>query len=65
MTNQPIATAPKDRIIDVRRIEDGAWVRVRWDAGAGWFEILAEDMWVLPIELDAWREAGEIGDLRG
>ena len=56
MLGFPISTAPRDRVIDVHAIDEDIWLRVKWDYGAGWFELVGEDTWVLPMELDAWRE---------
>ena len=56
MAEYPIVTAPLDRVIEVRLLEEQEWVRVQWDGTSSWFKLVDEDMWVLPIELDAWRE---------
>ena len=55
-----IDTAPLDRVIEVRLIEEQQWICARWDAGAQWFEVVGEDTWVLPMELDLWRAATPI-----
>ena len=46
-----------DRIIEVRTADEGIWLLVKWDQGLRWFEVVDKDTWVLPVELDAWREA--------
>ena len=56
MLGFPISTAPRDRVIDVHSIDEDIWLRVKWDDGADWFELIGEDVWVLPIELDGWRD---------
>ena len=56
-TEHSASTAPRDRVIDVRTVDEGLWFRVRWDPAGPWFEVIGEDTWVLPIEVDAWREA--------
>ncbi len=45
---------PHDRPIEVLTREEGVWVRVRWRGER--YVVEGEDAWVLPEEVEDWRE---------
>ncbi len=49
-----MTSPPRDRPIEVLTREEGLWIRVRWSGER--FQVEGEDAWVLPEEVDDWRE---------
>jgi DNA-binding PadR family transcriptional regulator len=52
-----LPAAPHDRTILVLTSEEGTWERVRWRGNR--FKVEGEDSWILPEEVEEWREASQ------